>query len=334
MVDARAPLRALVLVVSVNGCKAADAHHAQPAEASAVAASFNVESTAPEPAVARGATTPMPVSESEMGASAPLQLEPPEQTRWTVHTPMSLAHLEKLWDIHPRELRRLNPELASIRGDMRPVPAGTRLRIFGPPGGAASRSVGRPNRGRLRYARPMPEGEAWALRTNRRRAWATPATIDAVTHAALALRTRFPDTPPVQLGEFSRRLGGRISPHKSHQSGRDVDIAYVLKPGVPLEDRGRFTPARPDTLDVERTWFFIQELLGTGQVQAIFVGVRLRRALYGYARLNTDSLELERLFRWTRRGGEPPAIIRSQRGHHDHMHVRFRCPLEHERCRG
>lgn len=322
--------RALALLALSMGCGSVTVE--EDADETPVEAAATVQAATQVHPVANPVETP-----SEVATPPPTHDPPPyvpEQTRWTVPRAVPLAKLERMWGIRTRELRRLNPELRALPDDTRTVEAGTRLRIFGPPGGAASRSLGRPNHGRLRYAQPMPEGEAWALRVNRRRAWATPTTIGAVRSAALAYRARYPGGHPIVLGEFSRRMGGRVSPHKSHQSGRDVDIGYVMEE-APRAD-GRFVRLRKGTLDVERTWFFLRELLRSGEVQQVFVGLDLQRVLYEHALQNTDPHELTRYFRLANGDdeGRRQAIIRYQRGHHDHMHVRFRCPPGHPRCRG
>lgn len=320
-------LLALWAGIVAGGCGAAEAHEAtvdQPLHAASMAAE-------------RAATAdPIPVRTPRKSV-APAALDPvvsPEETRWTVPREVSLAGLERLWGVRVSDLRRLNQELRDLDGDS-PVPAGLRLRVFGPAQGAANRSVGAPGRGRLKHGRPMPEGTAWSLRETRRRAWATDTTIDAVARAARSFEARYPDALPIQLGEFSLRRGGKVAPHKSHQSGRDVDIGYVLHKGTPLrtDGDGRFTRATVETLDAERTWFFVRELLRTGEVQHIYMGLRLQRRLYEHALTTEDRGDLDQYFRWASDDPRTPAVIRYQRGHHDHMHVRFRCPAGHPRCR-
>jgi hypothetical protein len=36
--------------------------------------------------------------------------------------------------------------------------------------------------------------------------------------------TLFSDLTPIQIGDISRRGGGKFPPHKTHRSGRDVDM--------------------------------------------------------------------------------------------------------------
>jgi murein endopeptidase len=46
-----------------------------------------------------------------------------------------------------------------------------------------------------------------------------------------------------------------------------------------------------------------------------------------------DEEELERYFRLANPDYSEHAIIRYWRGHHDHMHVRFKCDDRNDRCR-
>jgi len=86
-------------------------------------------------------------------------------------------------------------------------------------------SLGSPNAGRLWGGVPMPEGEGWVLIAPAQ-AYGTAETVSALIACIEAVRAEFPDTPPVRIGHLSAREGGRLSPHLSHQSGRDADVGY------------------------------------------------------------------------------------------------------------
>ena len=74
---------------------------------------------------------------------------------------------------------------------------------------------------------PMPEGPYWILRDLRRNDWGTKLTIDALVAAFSTYGEAFPGAQKIRLGDISRRRGRKLKPHRSHQSGRDIDIGYI-----------------------------------------------------------------------------------------------------------
>ena len=104
---------------------------------------------------------------------------------------------------------------------------------------------------------------------------------------------------PVTINDLSYEQGGPIPHHRSHQSGRDVDVLfYQLGPdGKPIESVGAFFDrsgagvdfrdlADPSDdvalqLDIPRTWLFLQALIedDDAQLQDIFVAEHLRSSL-------------------------------------------------------
>lgn len=82
----------------------------------------------------------------------------------------------------------------------------------------------------------------------------------------------FVDGPPMVLGSISREDGGRMNPHRSHQTGRDVDILfYMLAPDgrhrqargfYEFDDQGRCQHRRCQgwTFDVQRNWWLVRVL--------------------------------------------------------------------------
>ncbi|MCU0691263.1 MAG: penicillin-insensitive murein endopeptidase, partial [Polyangiaceae bacterium] len=81
-------------------------------------------------------------------------------------------------------------------------------------------SLGRPNGGQLINSVRMPQGEGWEL-IDPAHAWGTQETIDALVRAVQKVQNSYPDCPKLQVGHISSRKGGPLSPHVSHQTGRD-----------------------------------------------------------------------------------------------------------------
>ncbi|MCL4235811.1 MAG: penicillin-insensitive murein endopeptidase, partial [Deltaproteobacteria bacterium] len=183
-----------------------------------------------------------------------------------------------------------------------------------------SRSVGRPNAGRLENGVPVRSFPG-AIVVNPDQCWATDETAALLVVAIEETRRAFPDAHDLVLGDISHRDGGPIAPHRSHQSGRDVDLGFYYLGKPP----GRmFIPATPANFDVERTWYLIETMLLTERVQYIFIDNAVQRMLYEHVRGIYPPKRLEAWFQYPR-GPRAKAIIRHVPGHRDHIHVRFKC---------
>ncbi len=180
-------------------------------------------------------------------------------------------------------------------------------------------SIGKPNRGWLAYGEALQAGEHFTVRDKFR--YGTREAIAAIEEAAAAVHAKFPETPRLHVGDISSKKGGKLKRHLSHQSGRDADIAYYLEAG---HDETYLKRATARTLDVPRTWVFMQTLLESARVEYIFSDRRLMRRLETYARASSglSAERLDEIFGTKQRAG----IIRHLRGHADHMHVRFDAP--------
>ncbi len=204
-----------------------------------------------------------------------------------------------------------------------------------------SRSIGLPWRGRLENAAELRESDdirfvgEYAERGSRYGTW---QLVQLVERAAARVSRRLPGAR-LSVGEMSGRSGGRLDGHRSHQSGRDVDLGFYMtdareRPfdafafasfGRDGEGRG---PNRMLRFDDARNWELVGKLVADGdaRVQHIFVS----RAIAA------------RLLREGRRRGAPGRVlaraarVMSQPAHHphdNHFHVRIYCnPHERPRC--
>jgi penicillin-insensitive murein endopeptidase len=196
-------------------------------------------------------------------------------------------------------------------------------------------SVGKPSRGHLIEGVRLPDrGEGfvtrdvWRERDNR---FGTDELIDLVTAVARRMRAQVRDVKLV-VADLSGKGGGeRVAFHRSHQSGRDVDLLYYMRDasGQPFEPDAmhvfnawtRATDGTGITIDIPRTWVLVKELVTAPEaaVQWVFMYEPIARRLIEYA---------EKI-------GEPPALIARARQacrqpgdsarHDDHMHVRVYC---------
>jgi murein endopeptidase len=189
------------------------------------------------------------------------------------------------------------------------------------------KSVGLPQRGSLVDAVPLPEHPLW-IRGNPDHLWASAHTV-GVTHRAFAiLRGEFGYISGVLIGSISRRKGGRAPPHRSHQSGRDVDIRLPLRPGL-----GKTKAPTPDEIDWYATWSIIEAFARTEQTEVLFVNEAHHGRLYEAARaMGVPRARVHELLRWPAwRGGAEP-IVQHADGHNAHLHVRGRCGADEPKC--
>lgn len=174
--------------------------------------------------------------------------------------------------------------------------------------------------------------------------YGTDELVNVVIRAARSVERELPGGVAA-IGDLSRRGGGASIEHKSHNSGRDVDVFYYavdregrpVRPGDALlrfaadgravrwsPPHGIRPPARPVPayrLDMRRNWAFIRAMLTDpeAEVQWIFIS----RALGA------------ELIRQAAEAGEDPALLAraafimhqpsDAEAHDDHMHVRLYC---------
>lgn len=195
---------------------------------------------------------------------------------------------------------------------------GATLAYYVEEGGTGSR--GAPNRGRLFEGTLLDAGNGYRIR-NRERSWGTEFTVGAIRNGIARVQARFVDVPEVLVHDLSFERGGRMSPHVSHQNGRDVDITYYRTDCDELCD---WRVVTPDQLDVERTWYLFRTWIQAGVVEYIFVDTSLQEPLYEFARARgATEAELDEWFEWP---DGSSGIIRHSPGHDDHFHARFADP--------
>lgn len=325
-------LRALLFLVPLLASEGSLATAGEPLGAVEVGAPTVVvvpalppEAWAPEVPAAIGPSLPP----EEEAALDPEPSGPPREVAWTVLQGEPRDLLASRWGLMERQLVALNPELRSVDY----VPAGLSLRVFEHDDERPTRSIGAPNKGRLQHGLPMPEGPYWQLRERRTRTYGATNAIGAMVTAFTRYGQAFEGAaPPVSVGEISAPRGGRAHPHSSHRSGRDVDLGYI----VLGDDDGdiRWRRMHRGNFDAEKNWYLIHEMIKTGNVETIFVSRKLQPLLYEEAKKELSPEALAEIFQHPRVEGVTSPVIRHWRGHHDHMHVRFRCEADNRRCRG
>ncbi|MEM6992528.1 MAG: penicillin-insensitive murein endopeptidase [Myxococcota bacterium] len=294
------------------------------------AASCGVLPIEPDAEEATPIDVPAPATLSAMAAIIPYVphvVVNLDAVQWTAPRAESLKRLADRWGADEDELLALNPCLADEEVD-----AGEQIVVYRYEPDTVSRSVGAPNRGRIEYSAPFPEGDAWRLRGFRPRSYATRQTVRELVSVLTEWHEVYPEAQRVKLGEFSKRGGGRVRPHKSHRTGRDVDIGYVM---LEADEGHRFTRATADNLDAAATWGLVHRLLASGSVEAIFMDARVQALLVPHASATLSDEEQQAIFSSlaVEARAKKKAPIRAWGGHDDHMHVRFSCTDADTQCR-
>lgn len=184
-------------------------------------------------------------------------------------------------------------------------------------------AVGAPWAGALDHAAQLPAGEGYFIKRPTR-SYGTQRLIDYTRSAIAEVRALYPDVHTLAVGDISAELGGKISDHRSHQSGLDVDIGFYFK----SKATQHFDDANAD-LDLEATWALLTAFTRiAGQddgVQMIFLDYDVQRRLYEFAKhCGTRDDELAFMFQYPNGPNELTGLVRHWPGHQNHMHVRFK----------
>jgi penicillin-insensitive murein endopeptidase len=277
-----------------------------------------------------------------------------------VPKPVSLVLALALAALSPAALAAEAPDEASAAAHARPKRARHRRAKADEPAARAGRagaapraepakrapiekaeSIGSPNAGRLQggahldlkkpYFRVVPSYESGDVR------WGLPIMINMIDRAARIIAKRFPGSV-LDVGDISKKGGGDLLRHHSHETGRDADLGFyaVDAKGKQLHghgfikfDAGLSSPNSPGAkFDLARNWAFVQELLSdpAARVSHIFIAEYLRRELLAFARHRVSRQLFDRA-----------AVVMMQPHnslpHDDHFHVRISCPHEaHSTC--
>jgi penicillin-insensitive murein endopeptidase len=191
-------------------------------------------------------------------------------------------------------------------------------------------AIGACSRGCLQGAAVLPaSGTGYeALHLTRNRRYGHPALISYLRRLAEA--TKAARLGPLIVGDLSQPRGGPTpSGHRSHQTGLDADLGYVAPPGarrghLSARDRERLSP--PPVVDLRthrmtpawrpRTMELVALAASDAAVDRIFVNPTIKRILCTGTMAQAP---------WQAR-------VRPWWGHHDHFHVRLKCPTDSALC--
>lgn len=200
-----------------------------------------------------------------------------------------------------------------------------------------SYSLGYANAGSLANAVRLVEDERIRYLPGRPHHHGTEELVAMLRRASTAVARDFPGSR-LTVGDMSDHDGGPIGHHASHQSGRDVDIAFyardargrprVLDDYVSFNGRGLPIAGGPWRFDVARNWALVAALLEDPavRVEHIFVSTPLRALLIAHARsINARPMLLVRAQLVMH---QPTHAL----PHSNHFHVRIACPSGDAQC--
>jgi murein endopeptidase len=188
-------------------------------------------------------------------------------------------------------------------------------------------SVGSANRGRVRNAVQLPENPPLYTIRNPDHSWGSSNAVEQLQVGMAIFREQTGFKRQIVICDMSLRNGGRFRPHRSHTSGRDVDIRLPLLAGVP-EDT---LPENPAVVDWDAAWALIKALVATGEVHYLFLARSRLVHLYKAAQRAGESPEdLTVLIQYPGHGRN--TLVRHSAGHTKHMHVRWKCAPSEEQC--
>jgi penicillin-insensitive murein DD-endopeptidase len=160
--------------------------------------------------------------------------------------------------------------------------------------------------------------------------------VTTIQRAAATVQKRFPGAV-MTVGDLSRRHGGEVDRHVSHESGRDADIGFYVvdEKGkqvladqfIAFDGAGRAKGNPHLRFDDARNWTLVAGLLGgPAQVQYLFIASSLR------ARLLAEATRVKAPPALRTRAAELMVEPRGVLPHDDHVHVRIHCPSGMKAC--
>jgi murein endopeptidase len=179
----------------------------------------------------------------------------------------------------------------------------------------------------MRNAVQLPENPPLYTIRNPDHSWGSSNSVEQLQVGMAIFREQTGFKRQIMICDMSLRTGGRFRPHRSHTSGRDVDIRLPLRAGVPEET----LPENPAVVDWDMAWSLIKALVATGEVHYLVLARSRLVHLYKAAQRAGESEEdLTVLMQYPGHGRN--TMIRHSAGHTKHMHVRWNCAPEEEQC--
>ncbi len=200
---------------------------------------------------------------------------------------------------------------------------------------APSKSIGSPNEGHLMGGVRI-EGSK-VLRVVGANRWGLPELVGLVERASKKVAEDHPGSI-LTVGDLSKKGGGDVGGHHSHESGRDVDLGFYLADGkgkqvlpprfAAIDEEGRARGMNKVRFDEARNWALVEALVTDprGRVLQVFVANHLRMRLLAFAEKAGVSARVRD------RAAELMLQPHHALPHDNHFHVRVACPKNEKDC--
>lgn len=337
-----------VLVVVVAGGFAVDQYATdaqvpvQPATREAVRATAAVVLTAPQPAEATPQTSAPPVvAPPSVETAPPAAAEPPVVTAPPAEPPAPVVAtpppetpapvvvappVEAPAAVGTAPLPPSRPSTAEDKMPAKTLFASKELPTLG-----KAMAIGYYPRGCLQGGVPLPTtGPTWqVMRLSRNRNWGHPALVKFLERFA-PLAAKATGWHGILVGDMAQPRGGPLPfGHMSHQIGLDVDVWFMPMPGHVLNKDEREKTSAINLVSSDwkhinpKTWqpadiAFIKTAAEQPEVERVLVNAAIKQELC--------RVEDKQKPGWL-------AKVRPWYGHHDHIHVRLKCPADSPNCR-
>ncbi len=252
----------------------------------------------------------------------------PKTVKYTVRRGGTLENVANLYKIFHHEITEMNPGV-QLKQDLPPKSA---VVVYKAKPDATSQSIGGPSNGKLEGGVPMVDGPGRIMKMIGWKSFGTANTV-AVPDTVLRQWAKAGHSQPVLVGNMSARNGGRLKPHSTHQSGRDVDLGYMQV--LPAGEELNWRLMNAKNLDAKETWALMSMLVQTGQVEVIYVDREIQKLMHDHA-VKQGLMSKSTLKRWMEYPsptGSGSPVMQHVKGHADHMHVRFKCQPHETQCK-
>lgn len=235
-----------------------------------------------------------------------------ERGHYEVRPGDTLGKIARRYKMRVSQIRALN----RLRGDL--IRPGQDLVVLELKKPDVAKLGGR-SEGKLSDAIQLSSGAGYHVR-DPKEAWGTVSTVRQLKRAFRVMRKTYKKSVAA-IGDISKKGGGPLAGHRSHQRGLDVDLSFYRR-GVTVHKEMR--KESPRTLDAKRTWALLDAFLAGGQVDMVFIDYALQKPLYEEAlRVGVSKSKAADIFQYPRGKRARRGTVRHEPGHDDHIHVRF-----------
>ncbi len=184
---------------------------------------------------------------------------------------------------------------------------------------------GPPDAGRLFNGVAIPEGDGYRLGFPDA-SYGTTHAVAELVRALTLYRERSSYPADLELRGMSRIHGGPFGDHRSHQTGRDLDISLPRRMDVPA-----WLPLTPRRVDWLTVWHLVRALFEV-DANVVYLDYALQKHVRDAAlAAGVPQDEIRPVLQYPRGRAAQRGLARHMAGHDRHLHVRFGCgPCEPE----